>query len=109
MGMFDELKVRHHSILPGPPAWLKPDATFQTKDLDCNLDLYEIDADGVLRRLRASAPEWSLVNGARPSEYTGTLPVHRGQMLDGEWVWYEVEATVERGRVVRMERVPNEE
>jgi hypothetical protein len=47
MGMFDTIICRWP--LPGtPPAFIKPDHSFQTKSLNCLLDQYEITSDGRL-------------------------------------------------------------
>lgn len=43
MGMFDHLRCHYPLPLPG-----LEEALFQTKDLDCQLDTYEIRADGTL-------------------------------------------------------------
>lgn len=47
MGMFDEIVCEFK--LPEPvPAFIKKDHRFQTKDLDCTLDVYKISEDGRL-------------------------------------------------------------
>src|SRR5690348_10030584 len=47
MGMFDEVICEHP--LPGtPPDFIEAGHPFQTKDLDCAMDVYQITADGRL-------------------------------------------------------------
>ncbi len=55
MGMFDELQSKYP--LPG----VKADTLFQTKSLDCRMDLYEIREDGTLWR-----EEYDVVDRSNP-------------------------------------------
>lgn len=47
MGMFDEIVCDYQ--LPGtPPEFIKAGHRFQTKDLDCDMSVYNIDEDGMI-------------------------------------------------------------
>lgn len=49
MGMYDYIICKRP--LPGTaPAWLKPDTQFQTKDISCLMETYEIIEDGRLKQ-----------------------------------------------------------
>lgn len=66
MGMFDE--VRCDYPLPGtPPEFIKPGHLFQTKDLNCLMEEYAIDAGGVI-----SIPEFTGTIGFYTSNICGT-------------------------------------
>lgn len=47
MGMYDDIICRY-PLPTTPPSWATPDHRYQTKDLECRMDLYEIRDDGTL-------------------------------------------------------------
>lgn len=74
MGMYD--CVRCSAAFPGtPPAFIKPGHDFQTKDLNCLLDTYEIGADGFLRLI-----EKSMVNDGVPDTSLGSAVLFHGDL-----------------------------
>ena len=50
MGMFDEINCEYPLPMPEDPKGYAGSKNFQTKDLNCLMDLYEIDKDGNLFR-----------------------------------------------------------
>jgi hypothetical protein len=98
--MFDD--VRCELPLPGP---IKPKRlSFQTKDLDCALDLFTIKADGTLMRSGGCTDD---------SEYAypfhGMLTFYTyeggGRKEDGDGMWFEYEAKFTDGKCVGLECV----
>lgn len=71
MGMFDELKI-------DVPDGFVPKRTWQTKDFDCGLDVYEV-RDGQLWRT-----EWG-THDAQPSMHTGVVCFY-AYGDSGEWI-----------------------
>ncbi len=67
--MYDYL----YSRVPLPDSDLPPDTAFQTKDLDCVLAHYLIDADGRLRCCRSVAEDEPDEAGAEDTDHHGDV------------------------------------
>ena len=103
MGMFDDIICD----MPLPDGYnTDRKATFQTKDLDRNLDTLRITSGGRLmleKKLGEEEPN------PRETGYTGTLNFYdiEGQVNDGEshWIWHEYRAQFQDGRCGEIELV----
>jgi len=118
MGMFDNIKC--HAPLPGtPPSFVDgPDHLFQTKDLDCELAVYEITDDGRLFQTGKSC--YADEMAAEPIAYHGTIEFYDGNLSgysdgynftskgqDYESVTYL--ATFDHGRLIGIEETEREQ
>jgi hypothetical protein len=94
MGMFDTVRCALPQVTP-------PDVEWQTKNLDCLLDLYTIDAHGQLWR-ECLDPD-SVDGYGPPIQVCVTGSMTFGTEVRREWWAYR--ATLERGLVVAIARV----
>jgi len=97
VGMFDDVLCE----LPIPHEPKPQHSRFQTKDLECCLDLYTIRADGTLWRSRAEER-----NGLVP--FHGMLNFYTYEYTSGSkepGMWFEYEAKFTDGRCVSIECV----
>ena len=99
MGLFDSIKCK--VALPVPKDrgelanenWLQE--TFQTKDLFCCLDDYEIRADGTLWRLDKKAKKWNL------EKFTGGIRFYNNYHMKANDYWVEFVALIEDGKLIK--------
>lgn len=100
MGMFDYLNCK----LPLPDG--APKNPYQTKNLQCVMDTYEIKEDGTLWGEDYDREGWSRSN-VRPrqcSDFTGEVRFYR--MGDKEPnQWWEFSAYFVDGKLIRMETI----
>jgi hypothetical protein len=127
MGMFDYLKCSYP--LPGnPPAFVNPGHEFQTKDLECSLDHYEITTDGRLLHEQYDTEDQSDPNAegfmrlagmmtrvnkrwVELKDFTGGVEFHDGAPGEPEYHWIEYTALFARGKLLELietDRVPKE-
>lgn len=92
MGMFDNVRCE----MPLPVEWEPDDGFWQTKDLECALLRYTIQADG---RLHRAASTW-------PAEEPAGYVPHHGDIYlcdyDKQRGWIELVARFTEGRCVRI-------
>lgn len=104
MGMFDELTCKHK--LPDNDTNEK--TVFQTKNLECKLNRYEITVDGRLRLARhGNYPGWHVERKMRePIDYDGCLYFYATNDGTDEKVYkrYEYVATFVNNIVVNIKR-----
>lgn len=116
MGMFDTIRCQYP--LPGE---LPPEVAslmFQSKDLDCLLDEYELTTDGQLvvhKRDADGAPQATCIPVA---DYTGVVNMYWSNVVasgpgvytaNGEDAWHlEFAVTLHSGRVVEVRAVRND-
>ena len=98
MGMFDYV----HCEVPLPDGWQQPHE-LQTKDFDCEMEIYTIRKDGLL-----------MDSQKRDTEFHGFLRFYgiEGDVNSGErgvaWHWHEYRAKFTDGRLVNLEAVPDQ-
>ena len=99
MGMFDELRC--HVALPDEEGEALRSAghTYQTKDLDCQLDLHEITAEGRLVRLEWNYAE-KLWHSPVDLNYHGMLNFYT---LTMDKRWFEYDAKFTDGKVTEIQ------
>ena len=130
MGMFDDI----HCDYPLPDGC--QEKRFQTKDLDCQLDLYTMTAEGRLLKEEVDRyepipeSEWTYVDATglleqhwhelskrrpifiqRDTNFHGILNFYTstGSNQDGTIKWYEYEAKFTDGVLVEITRLPDED
>jgi len=112
MGMFDYLSCKM-PLPPGGPADAN-EREYQTKHFDCELDRYEISADGTLWRRRSDwIREVDTTLAAEPNEDgVRLLPPERSDYLGrirfydyiktGNWLEYEADVVDGKVREIRL-------
>ena len=106
MGMFDTIICR--MPLPG---WTGSVDDFQSKDLDLQLDTFEIDADGRLlhhrRRYNPKTDDMESTGIERVPTFDGTLNFYTlvGESGNPDYQWWEWNAKFEGARCVEIARV----
>jgi hypothetical protein len=91
MGMFDYLRCHY------PHPGLDMNAHYQTKDLSCTLDTYEITPDG-----RLIGP-----HGNEDCQFRGALQFYTstGRHATNDFRWYEYSALFDEGRLINMKTI----
>ena len=100
MGMYDRL----YSRIPLPDCNLPTDIELQTKDLECLLDCYVIDADGRLLLCQSRPDDPPDPTGAEDTGYHGDLCFYTLSEPDGEP--HEFLARFTHGRLEWIRRNP---
>ncbi|SUS07760.1 conserved hypothetical protein [uncultured Defluviicoccus sp.] len=103
MGMYDRL----YSRIPLPDCNLPTDIELQTKDLECLLDCYVIDADGRLLLCQSRPDDPPDPTGAEDTGYHGDLCFYTLSEPDGEP--HEFLARFTHGRLEWIRRNPEGE
>lgn len=103
MGMFDYIKCKMN-LPDSPPSFVTPDYQFQTKDLECMMETYEIDANGKIEGLEDWTGEISFYNDNGAVWSDGLIFTRDGR--DYESVEYK--ATVINGVVTDIAEVEKE-
>lgn len=109
--MFDYIRV-HPSLLPVTPeernAIENEECDFQTKDLDCYLNEYEITPDGFLILVNEMIGGWNYQEVYRQIKYHGHLrfytEVYFGTEDNLKVEWYEFQAKFTDGKMVEIIR-----
>ncbi len=109
MGLFDEIVCKHS--LPGCP----PIGVYQTKSLDCTMDVYVIEADGTLWREDCDTEDQSdFAKGIGPDKFAGCLARVNKRLVQvkdfrGEIFFYmddwEFSALFDEGKLLNVKRV----
>jgi hypothetical protein len=92
MGMYDQLRIKNPAL-----ETFEPDTWYQTKDIECCLVDYEVDADGQLWELgicEVPAPD-----GARKYNHTGAIRVGNSGI-------YSYSLIFDSGKLTSMQVLP---
>lgn len=114
MGLFDDVFLENHSILPDKPDWVVSTDLFQTKDLECFMGRYKIE-DNKLYFLKNSlywAEEEELEDAKKEEvwefvDHTGKVNLYhwnRDSKDPGD-DWYEVEIIFIYGKIDKIKRI----
>lgn len=98
MGMFDTIRV-HRSHLSDD----EPTDDWQTKDLDCELVLFELNESGELIKRTELYDGWNTRDCNKPVDYTGVIRFYTGIGVD--WDWREYRATFVGGKLIKLESI----
>lgn len=106
MGMFDDLRCE--MPLPAPDC---DGVSFQTKDFECNLDLYTIRKDGTIWR-KCFDGERGQVEGeeTQENEHLGRVRFYEFFDMRSKWpgAWLEFEACIIYGKVDKITLIKDE-
>jgi len=106
MGMFDYIRIESH-LLPITETEQVDieleDSDFQTKDMDCFLNEYEITPNGSLILINEMVGGWNYQEAHREIKYHGLLNFY----TEVHGTWYEFEAKFTDGKMVDIKRVSN--
>lgn len=94
MGMFDEVRCTLKM-----PDGFQADVTnlYQTKDMDCQLDIYEIDGKGQLCLVKDFNAQYrDEPRKLGPIDWTGELAIYTA---DADGKWHEYEIVFYKGRI----------
>lgn len=100
MGMSDNIRFKQ----PMPDGHMCDDGWFQTKDLACDLDGYEVGEDGRLRKIEVCDPEegmgTKLLDPPEDQDFHGWLTFYDYNRKTGDW--HEYKAKFTDGQLVRI-------
>ena len=88
MGMYDTIKCFYRPLPGKAQPGIK---SFQSKDLDCNLDNYQIASDG------------QFLKEGKPCDYTGWLNFYTSEHKNFLLYWYEYNAKFVDGKLVQID------
>lgn len=104
MGMFDYIRIESH-LLPISEAEQVDieleDAAFQTKDLECHLNMYQITPDGSLILVNEMYDDFQYRESHKEVKYHGYLNFYS----DVFGTWYEFQAKFTDGKMVEVKRL----
>ncbi len=103
--MFDWVRCE----IPLPDGWEPKGLTLQTKDFDCQLDIYTITSEG---RLRHRFDYEDTVNKEIDIDYHGNFRFYATEGKTSgkrgkDWFWHEYKAKFTDGQLVVIEVIPD--
>jgi hypothetical protein len=91
MGMYDQFRLKRPTVKT-----CEADAWYQSKDMDCNLVDYEVDADGQL---------WEIGLCEVPAPWGKEKTNHTGTVRIGDTGIYDYALTFENGKLIAMQTI----